>query len=112
MVRLQRVAGDGPGPRDGLPRGEGMGPGRRRGWDPRGPYQHAGGPVDGLAELRATVPGSEQSVPVSVRGDVRVGLQRQAGDRGVRAGAVGCAVCHHLPYMSLRLLTSISDEMS
>ena len=57
------------------------------------------GSVDGLAELPATVPGSEQGVPVSVRGDVRVGLQRQAGDCGVRVGAVGSAVCHHLPYM-------------
>src|SRR4051812_8478807 len=81
-----------------------MGRGRRRGRDPRGPRQYAGGAVDGLAELPATVPGSEQGVPVSVCGDVRVGLQRQAGHRGVRAGAAGCAVCHHLPYMSQDLL--------
>ena len=31
MVRVQRVARDGPIPHDGLPRGGGMGPGRRRG---------------------------------------------------------------------------------
>src|SRR3954452_668161 len=64
--------------------------------------------MDGLAELPATLPGSEQGISLSVRGDVRVGLQRQAGDRGVRAGAIGCAVCHHLPYMSQDFFLAIS----
>src|SRR3954447_12043335 len=77
-----------------------MGAGRRRGRDPRGPRQHAGGALDGDAELPATIPGSEQNIPLSIHSNVRVGLQRQAGDRGVRAGTVGRAVRHHLPYMS------------
>src|SRR3954452_22491771 len=81
-----------------------MGAGRRRGRDPRGPRQHAGGAVDGDAELPAAIPGSEQGIPVSIRSNVRVGLQRQAGDRGVRAGTVGRAVRHHLPYMSRKLI--------
>ena len=76
-------------PRDGLPRRAGVGAGRRRGRDPRGPRQHAGGAVDGAAELPAAVPGREQEVPVPVRGDVRVGLQRQAGDAGVPVGILG-----------------------
>src|SRR5262249_995838 len=32
------------------------------------------------------------------------GLQCQEGDHGVRAGAFGRAVCHHLPYMSQKRL--------
>ena len=83
------LPGDGPAPRDGLPRGAGVGAGRRRGRGPRGPRQHAGGAVDGAAELPAAVPGREQEVPVPVRGDVRVGLQRQAGHAGVPPGDPG-----------------------
>jgi hypothetical protein len=62
--------------------------------------------ADRPAELPATMPGREQGVPVSVRDDVRVELQRQTGNRGVRVGAIGCAVRDHLPYMSRRVLPS------
>src|SRR4051794_5089685 len=85
-----------------------MGAWRRRGWDPRGPCQYDGGAVDGLAELPATVSGSEQGVSLSVRGDVRVGPQRQAGDRGVHVGTVERAVRHHQPYMSHSTIHAIA----
>ena len=60
--------------------------------------------MDGDAELPAAIPGSEQGIPVSIRSNVRVGLQRQAGDRGVRSGTVRRAVRHHLPYMSQQII--------
>ena len=54
-----------------------VGAGRRRRRGARGPLQHAGGAVDGAAELPAAVPGREQVVPGAVRGDLPVGPQHQ-----------------------------------
>jgi hypothetical protein len=50
-----------------------LGDRRRRGWSARGALQYDGGDLDGAAELPAAVPGGEQMVYRSVRGDVRVG---------------------------------------
>ena len=64
------------GPRDGrTTRGRGdLGDRRRRRRGARGALQHAGGDLDGAAELPAAVPRGEQVVPVAVRGDLPVGL--------------------------------------
>src|SRR4051794_32755583 len=76
------------GASDGGPLGPegdvGVGPGRRRG--ARGALQYAGGAVDGIADLPATVPGREQVVPGPVRGDLPMGPQ---SDRSYAVGSSG-----------------------
>ena len=62
--------------------------------------QHAGGPVDGAAELPADVPWGEQEVPVPVRGPLRVGVQHQAGDAAVHPRSAGRPRHHLSPPMS------------
>ena len=56
--------------------------------------------LDGAVELPAAVPGREQGSPAPVRGNVRAGLQRQAGDNGVPLGTLRCEVRHPFPDMS------------
>ena len=45
--------------------------------------------MDGAAELPAGVPGREQGIPASLCGDVRMGLQRRAGDAELPASPLG-----------------------
>src|SRR5262249_50292541 len=59
----------------------GMGAGRPRGRHPRGALQHAGGAVDGPAELPAAVPRGEQEISGAIHQDVRVVVQPQGGHR-------------------------------
>jgi hypothetical protein len=56
--------------------------------------------------------GGEQGVPLPVRGDVRVELQRQASDPVLHLGTIGCEVHHHLPYMSLTLYPPVGHAAS
>ena len=75
--------------------------GRRRGRGARGALQHAGGDLDGAAELPAAVPGGEQGVPGAVRGDVRVVVQPQGRDLRLHPRpARGQGQVHQMPYMS------------
>ena len=60
--------------------------GRRWRRDSRGAYQHAGRDLDRAADLLGTIPRSEQGLFASVRGDLRVGLQPEAGGGGVHCG--------------------------
>ena len=56
--------------------------------------------MDGAEELPANVSRGEQEIPVPVRGDVRVGVQRQAGNATVPVGRPRREISHHLTYMS------------
>jgi hypothetical protein len=57
----------------------------------------------GLPNFLRAFRGGEQGVPVPVRGDFRVGRQRQAGDACVPVGDPRREVSHHLADMSQQL---------